>query len=44
MKIERVKEFKTKLEDLLDDYSDVVYKELADIIRDVAELVKRLNE
>lgn len=44
MKAERTKEFRMRLESLLDDYSDVVYKELADIIRGVSELVERLNQ
>lgn len=44
MKAERTKEFRMRLESLLDDYSGVVYKELAGIIRGVSELVERLNQ
>ena len=43
MRAERTKEFRMRVENLLDDYSDVIYKELADIIIDVIELAEKLN-
>lgn len=38
MKSERVKDLQVKMDALLEDYSDVVYKEIAIIIRDLSEI------
>lgn len=42
MKIERIKEFQLKMEGLLDDYSDVVFKEFAKLLKENVSLLVEL--
>lgn len=41
-KIERAKEFQKKIDILLDDYSDVIYKEFIPQIKDVVVLLIKI--
>jgi hypothetical protein len=42
MKIERIKEFQSIMEDLLDDYSDVVFQEFAKSLKENVSLLVEL--
>jgi hypothetical protein len=42
MKIERIKELQLKMEDLLDDYSDVVFQEFAKLLKENVSLLVEL--
>jgi hypothetical protein len=42
MKIERIKEFQLIMEGLLDDYSDVVFQELAKLLKENVSLLVEL--